>query len=197
MEGTNDISREHLARDHHLQPRRDGPTGRGRGDRWRSTPRSSPASRTPGSIPRTCSPTRSTAASATSRACARGGEADPYEVFRTTPNLFPGYYSRWRTTPWATPTPPGYDLLARVFFNALPGDRHRAARHRHRHPGQRRQPTCPRAPDRHGRLGLRQRDRPRQHLPAGQRRRDLRSAHGQLGTGQAQPTSRRLPSPAR
>jgi lysophospholipase L1-like esterase len=49
------------------------------------------------------------------------GEADPYEVFRTTPNLFPGYYVLVAEDPVGHPNAAGYDLLARVFFNALQG----------------------------------------------------------------------------
>jgi lysophospholipase L1-like esterase len=48
-------------------------------------------------------------------------EADPYEVFRTTPNLFPGFYVVSSEDPVGHPNAAGYDLLARVFFNALQG----------------------------------------------------------------------------
>jgi lysophospholipase L1-like esterase len=48
-------------------------------------------------------------------------EADPYEVFRTTPNLFPGFYVLVADDPVGHPNAAGYDLLARVFFNALQG----------------------------------------------------------------------------
>ncbi len=48
-------------------------------------------------------------------------EADPYEVFRTTPNLFSGFYVVSSEDPVGHPNAAGYDLLARVFFNALQG----------------------------------------------------------------------------
>jgi lysophospholipase L1-like esterase len=48
-------------------------------------------------------------------------EADPYEVFRTTPNLFPGFYVVSAEDPVGHPNAAGYDLLSRVFFNALQG----------------------------------------------------------------------------
>ncbi|MEA2604354.1 MAG: acyl-CoA thioesterase [Acidobacteriota bacterium] len=48
-------------------------------------------------------------------------EADPYEVFRSTPNLFPGFYVLVADDPVGHPNAAGYDLMARVFFNALQG----------------------------------------------------------------------------
>ena len=48
-------------------------------------------------------------------------EADPYEVFRATPNLFPGFYVLVADDPVGHPNAAGYDLMARVFFNALQG----------------------------------------------------------------------------
>ncbi|HEX4966276.1 MAG TPA: GDSL-type esterase/lipase family protein [Thermoanaerobaculia bacterium] len=48
-------------------------------------------------------------------------EADPYEVFRTTPNLFTDFYVEVADDPVGHPNPAGYDLLARVFFNSLQG----------------------------------------------------------------------------
>jgi lysophospholipase L1-like esterase len=48
-------------------------------------------------------------------------EADPYEVFRTTPNLFSGFYVVAADDPVGHPNAAGYDILARVFFNALQG----------------------------------------------------------------------------
>jgi lysophospholipase L1-like esterase len=47
-------------------------------------------------------------------------EADPYEVFRTTPNTF-SYYVVAADDPVGHPNAAGYDILARVFFNALQG----------------------------------------------------------------------------
>lgn len=47
-------------------------------------------------------------------------EADPYEVFRTTPNTF-SYYVLVADDPVGHPNAAGYDLMARVFFNALQG----------------------------------------------------------------------------
>jgi len=48
-------------------------------------------------------------------------EADPYEVFRGTPNLFPGFYVLVADDPVGHPNAAGYDLMSRVFFNALQG----------------------------------------------------------------------------
>jgi lysophospholipase L1-like esterase len=48
-------------------------------------------------------------------------EADPYEVFRSTPNLFSGFYVVAADDPVGHPNAAGYDILARVFFNALQG----------------------------------------------------------------------------
>lgn len=47
-------------------------------------------------------------------------EADPYEVFRTTPNTF-SYYVLVADDPVGHPNSAGYDLMARIFFNALQG----------------------------------------------------------------------------
>lgn len=47
-------------------------------------------------------------------------EADPYEVFRTTPNTF-SFYVVAADDPVGHPNAAGYDILARVFFNALQG----------------------------------------------------------------------------
>jgi lysophospholipase L1-like esterase len=47
-------------------------------------------------------------------------EADPYEVFRTTPNTF-SFYVLVADDPVGHPNSAGYDLMARVFFNALQG----------------------------------------------------------------------------
>jgi lysophospholipase L1-like esterase len=47
-------------------------------------------------------------------------EADPYEVFRTTPNTF-SFYVLVADDPVGHPNAAGYDLMARVFFNALQG----------------------------------------------------------------------------
>jgi len=47
-------------------------------------------------------------------------EADPYEVFRTTPNIF-SFYVVAADDPVGHPNAAGYDILARVFFNALQG----------------------------------------------------------------------------
>jgi len=47
--------------------------------------------------------------------------ADPNEVFRTTPNLFAGFYSTERPDPVGHPNAAGYDILARVFFNTIQG----------------------------------------------------------------------------
>jgi len=47
--------------------------------------------------------------------------ADPNEVFRTTPNLFAGFYSTERPDPVGHPNAAGYDILARVFFNVIQG----------------------------------------------------------------------------
>lgn len=48
-------------------------------------------------------------------------EADPYEVLRSTPNLFGGYYAVAEEDPVGHPNPAGYDLIARVFFEAIQG----------------------------------------------------------------------------
>ena len=42
-------------------------------------------------------------------------------MFRTTPNLFPGFYVLVADDPVGHPNAAGYDLLARIFFNALQG----------------------------------------------------------------------------
>ncbi|MFY9825633.1 MAG: GDSL-type esterase/lipase family protein [Thermoanaerobaculia bacterium] len=47
-------------------------------------------------------------------------EADPYEVFRTTPNTF-SYYVLVADDPVGHPNSAGYDLMARIYFNALQG----------------------------------------------------------------------------
>lgn len=47
--------------------------------------------------------------------------ADPNEVYRTTPNLFAGFYSTERPDPVGHPNAAGYDILARVFFNVIQG----------------------------------------------------------------------------
>ncbi len=47
-------------------------------------------------------------------------EADPYEVFRTTPNTF-SLYVLVADDPVGHPNSAGYDLMARIFFNALQG----------------------------------------------------------------------------
>ncbi|HSS47825.1 MAG TPA: SGNH/GDSL hydrolase family protein, partial [Thermoanaerobaculia bacterium] len=47
-------------------------------------------------------------------------EADPYEVFRSTPNTF-SFYVVAADDPVGHPNAAGYDILARVFFNALQG----------------------------------------------------------------------------
>jgi lysophospholipase L1-like esterase len=47
-------------------------------------------------------------------------EADPYEVFRSTPNTF-SLYVLVADDPVGHPNSAGYDLMARVFFNALQG----------------------------------------------------------------------------
>ena len=47
--------------------------------------------------------------------------ADPNEVYRTTPNLFAGFYSTEKPDPVGHPNAAGYDVLARVFFNVIQG----------------------------------------------------------------------------
>jgi len=47
--------------------------------------------------------------------------ADPNEVFRTTPNLFAGFYSTIRPDPVGHPNAAGYDILGNVFFNVIQG----------------------------------------------------------------------------
>jgi len=47
--------------------------------------------------------------------------ADPNEVYRTTPNIFAGFYSTERPDPVGHPNAAGYDILARVFFNTIQG----------------------------------------------------------------------------
>jgi lysophospholipase L1-like esterase len=47
--------------------------------------------------------------------------AEPNEVFRSTPNLFGGFYSTIADDPVGHPNAAGYDILARVFFNLIQG----------------------------------------------------------------------------
>lgn len=47
--------------------------------------------------------------------------ADPYEVFGSTPNLFPTYYYQGADDPVGHPNAAGYDLMAQLFFNVIRG----------------------------------------------------------------------------
>lgn len=47
--------------------------------------------------------------------------ADPNEIYRTTPNLFAGFYSTERPDPVGHPNAAGYDILANIFFNLIRG----------------------------------------------------------------------------
>ncbi len=46
---------------------------------------------------------------------------DPNEIYRTTPNLFAGFYSTIRPDPVGHPNAAGYDILANLFFNLIRG----------------------------------------------------------------------------
>ena len=169
MEGTNDISRNISPRDHHLQPRDHGrarprPCGMGvihatvipRHPDAKVDADNSLTDQLNGRIRNLAGPAR-----------ARG--PIPTRSTATCPNLFGSFYSnpgRSRRTPQRRGLrPAGPGLLQRD-----PGDRHGPSRARAsstRSNGARN--VQPGHDDRSGRLGLRHRHRPREHLPAGQR----------------------------
>lgn len=62
-------------------------------------------------------------AQAIRRLAARHGRGlvDPFEVFSTRARLFPDYYYAGEEDPVGHPNGPGYDLLARIFADALAG----------------------------------------------------------------------------